>query len=119
MKVVSFDPGLRNLAYCVLEGTSRADVRIVDWNIIDVLGESAGVGAIHCHKCKTAARYEHASNGTFACARHVPKKQKKVTKVELNKKTANQLHEQMTELGLTSDAEKKADLVKLVYNHLK
>jgi len=119
MKVISFDPGLRNLAYCVLEGTTRADVRIVDWNIIDVLGESAGVGAIHCHKCKTAARYEHASNGTFSCAKHVPKKQKKVTKVELNKKTVNQLHEQMTELGLTSDATKKVDLVKLVFNHLK
>ena len=119
MKVVSFDVGLRNLAYCVLEGTTRADVRIVDWNIIDILGESAGVGAIKCHKCKTAARYEHASNGTFSCARHVPKKQKKITKVELNKKTVNQLHEQMAELGLTSDAEKKVDLVKLVYNHLK
>jgi len=119
MKVVSFDPGLRNLAYCVLEGTTRADVRIIDWNIIDVLGESAGVGAIKCHKCATAARYEHASNGTFSCARHVPKKQKKVTKVELNKKTPNQLQEQMTELGLTSDATKKPDMVKLIFNHLK
>jgi len=119
MKVISFDPGLRNLAYCVLNGTDRSDVVIVDWNIIDVLGESAGVGAIKCHKCATAARYEHASDGTFACARHVPKKQKKVTKTELNKKTPNQLHEQMKELGLTSTAEKKVDLVKLVYNHLK
>jgi hypothetical protein len=119
MKVVSFDIGLRNLAYCVLEGTTRADVQIVSWNIIDVLGESAGVGAIKCHKCATSARYEHASNGTFACARHVPKKQKKVTKTELNKQTANQLHEQMKELGLSTDAEKKADLVKLIYNHLK
>ena len=44
MKIVSFDVGLRNLAYCVLEGTSRTDVKIVDWNIIDVLGEAAGVG---------------------------------------------------------------------------
>ena len=119
MKVVSFDVGLRNLGYCVLDGTSRADVSILDWNIIDVLGESAGVGAIKCHKCATAARYEHASNGTFACARHVPKKQKKVTKVELNKKTPNQLQEQMTELGLASDATKKVDMVKLIFNHLK
>jgi hypothetical protein len=77
MKVVSFDVGLRNLGYCVLGGTTRADVSILDWNIIDVLGESAGVGAIKCHKCATAARYEHASNGTFACARHVPKKDRK------------------------------------------
>jgi len=119
MKVVSFDVGLRNLAFCVLEGTNRTDVSIVDWNIIDVLGESAGVGAVKCHKCATSARYEHASDGTFACARHVPKKQKKVTKTELGKKTVDQLRAQMTELGLSSDATKKADLVKLVFNHLK
>jgi len=119
MKVVSFDVGLRNLAYCVLDGTNRTDVTIMDWNIIDVLGESAGVGAVKCHKCATAARYEHASNGTFACSRHVPKKQKKMTKMELNKKTPNQLHEMITELGMTSEATKKTDLVKLVFNHLK
>jgi len=119
MKVVSFDVGLRNLAYCVLEGTSRADVRIVDWNIIDVLGEQAGVGAPRCHQCKTAARYEHASNGTFACARHTPKKKTKVTKAELNKLSPNQLHEQLTAEGLTTEATKKTDLVSLLYNHRK
>ena len=118
MKVVSVDVGLRNLAYCVLEGTSRTDVRIVDWNIIDVLGESAGVGAIHCFKCKTAARYEHASDGTFACSRHVPKK-KAVTKKELTTKTVNQLHEMLSELGLSSEATKKVELVKLIFNHHK
>ena len=118
MKVVSIDVGLRNLAYCVLEGTSRTDVRIVDWNIIDVLGESAGVGAIHCFKCKTAARYEHASDGTFACSRHVPKK-KAVTKKELTTKTVNQLHEMLAELGLSSEATKKVELVKLIFNHHK
>ena len=118
MKVVSIDVGLRNLAYCVLEGTSRTDVRIVDWNIIDVLGESAGVGAIHCFKCKTAARYEHASDGTFACSRHVPKK-KAVTKKELTTKTVNQLHEMLAQLGLSSEATKKVELVKLIFNHHK
>lgn len=114
MKVISFDPGLRNLAYCVLEGVTRTDVRILDWDIIDVLGEAAGVGAVKCHKCATAARYEHASDGTFACSRHVPKKQKKVTKKELNTKTVEELR-----VGLTTTATKKADLVNLVYNNLK
>ena len=119
MKVVSFDVGLRNLAYCVLEGTDRTDVRIVDWNIIDVLGEQAGVGAPRCHQCATAARYEHASNGQFACARHTPKKKAKVTKAELNKLTPNQLHDQIASEKLTTDATKKADLVNLLYNHRK
>jgi hypothetical protein len=119
MKVISFDVGLRNLAYCVLEGTSRADVRIVDWNIIDVLGERAGVGAVRCHKCTAAARYEHASNGTFACSKHTPKKSKPVTKTSLTKLSLDELRAQVGTCGLTTDATKKTDLVKLVYNHLK
>ena len=119
MKVVSFDVGLRNLAYCVLEGTNRNDVKILDWNIIDVLGEQAGVGAARCFKCKTAARYEHASEGTFACAKHAPRKQKNVTKTELNKKSPAELKAEIAKIGLTTDATKKVDLVKLVYNHAK
>jgi len=119
MKVISFDVGLRNLAYCVLEGTDRNDVKIVDWNIIDVLGEQAGVGAPKCHKCATAARYEHASNGLFSCAKHVPRKKKTPTKTEINKMTPNQINEQLAAEGLTTEATKKADLVKLLYNHYK
>jgi hypothetical protein len=117
MKLISFDVGLRNLAYCVLEGTSRTDVKIVDWNIIDVLGEQAGVGAARCFKCTSAARYEHASEGTFACSRHTPKKKEVVTKAALNKKTPNELHEEIDKFGLQTTATKKAELVKLLYNH--
>jgi hypothetical protein len=119
MKLISFDVGLRNLAYCVLEGTSRTDVKIVDWNIIDVLGEQAGVGAARCHKCTAAARYEHASEGTFACSKHTPKKKEAVTKAALNKKSVIDLREEIEKIGLKTDATKKPDLVKLLYNHAK
>lgn len=119
MKVVSFDVGLRNLAYCVIEGTNRNDVKILDWNIIDVLGEQAGVGAARCHKCSTAARYEHAANGIFACSKHTPKKKEAVTKTALTKKTVVELQADMVKAGLKTDSTKKADLVKLVYNHAK
>ena len=117
MKIISFDVGIRNLAYCVLEGTSRADVKIVDWNIIDVLGEQAGVGAARCNKCSAAARYEHASEGTFACSKHAPKKKETVTKAALNKKSPMELQGEIDRYGLQTTATKKADLVKLLYNH--
>ena len=117
MKLISFDVGLRNLAYCVLEGTSRADVKIVDWNIIDVLGEQSGVGAARCFKCTAAARYEHASDGTFACSRHTPKKKETVTKAALGKKSPIELIGEIERVGLKTDSTKKADLVKLLYNH--
>jgi hypothetical protein len=119
MKIVSFDVGLRNLAYCVLDGTSRNDVKIVDWNIIDVLGEHAGVGVVRCFKCKVAARYEHAMNGTFACARHTPKKKETLTKKVLNKKTMNELWMDIEAAGITTEATKKTDIVTLLYNHAK
>jgi len=119
MKVVSLDPGLRNLAYCVLEGTSRTDVRITDWNIIDVLGERAGVGAPRCHQCATAARYEHASNGTFACSKHAPRKKKAPTKKDLGTRTPEALRAEITASGMTTEATTKADLIKLLYNHNK
>jgi hypothetical protein len=119
MKVVSLDPGLRNLAYCVLEGTTRADVAITDWNIIDVLGEQAGVGAPRCHQCQTAARYEHASNGTFACSKHAPRKKKAPTKKELGTRTPEMLRAELTVAGLTTNATTKVDLIKLLYNHNK
>lgn len=119
MKVVSFDVGLRNLAYCVLEGTNRSDVKIVDWNIIDVLGEQAGVGAVRCFKCSAAARYEHAGDGTFACSRHTPKKSKPITKTALSKFTVDELRSQVGTAGLTTTATKKADLIALLYNHSK
>lgn len=119
MKVVSFDVGLRNLAYCVLEGTDRTDVKIVDWNIIDVLGEKAGVGAARCHKCSSAARYEHASNGTFACAKHAPRRSVKVTKSGFSKMSIEDLRSEIGKAGLTTDTTKKADIVALLYNHAK
>ena len=117
MKVISFDVGLRNLAYCVLEGTDRKDVRIVDWNIIDVLGERAGVGAARCFKCTAAARYEHASEGTFACSKHTPKKKAAVTKASLGKKSPAELRGELDKLGLQTTATTKAEFVKLLYNH--
>jgi hypothetical protein len=117
MKLISFDVGLRNLAYCVLEGTNRSDVTIVDWNIIDVLGEQSGVGAARCFKCTAAARYEHASEGTFACSKHTPKKKEVVTKAALGKKSPIELIGEIERLGLKTEATKKADLVKILYNH--
>jgi hypothetical protein len=119
MKVVSFDVGLRNLAYCVLEGTNRSNVRILDWNIIDVLGEQAGVGAARCYKCSAAARYEHSADGTFACSKHTGARKVKVTKSNLSKKSPQELMTEIQKAGLTTNAKKKTDLVSLLYNHCK
>ena len=121
MKLISFDVGLRNLSCCVLEGTSRKDVKVLHWEIIDVLGEKAGVGAARCHKCSASARYEHASEGTFACTKHVPKTKETVTKTALNKKSVVELQKEIDKWGIRTSNElnKKSDFVNLLYNHFR
>lgn len=85
MKIVSFDIGLRNLSFCVMEGTSRSNLQIKYWNLIDVMSESAGLDAIKCFKCRKPANW---TNGTAtACTIHKPKSGKKITKTELGKKS--------------------------------
>ncbi len=50
MKLISFDVGLRNLAFCVLEGTNRSNVKITHWDLIDVMAETAGHDSPKCFK---------------------------------------------------------------------
>jgi len=46
MKIVSFDVGIKNLAYCVFSCDSTekpaSGIKIVDWNVIDLIGVPAG-----------------------------------------------------------------------------
>lgn len=117
MKLISFDVGLRNLAYCVLEGTNRNDVRIVDWNIIDILGEQSGLDNPRCSKCSASATWKHATHGTLACSKHKPKTGKKITKKEINKKPIEDLRVDLQKLGLTCESKKKVDVVTMLYLH--
>jgi hypothetical protein len=117
MKLISFDVGLRNLAYCVLDGTNRSDVRIVDWNIIDVLGEQSGLDNPRCHKCTSAATWRHASEGTFACSRHKPKQCRPPTKTSLSKKSPFEIQAELDRLGLVCPSKRKQDKVTLLYRH--
>ena len=90
MKLVSFDVGLRNLAFCVMEGTNRSNVKITHWDLIDVMAESAGYDNIKCFKCKKPANWE-SGEGIVACTLHKGKTTKGTTKTELNKKPIAEL----------------------------
>jgi hypothetical protein len=114
MKVVSFDIGIRNLAYCVLDGTSRNDVKIVDWNIIDLLSEQAGVEATRCHKCPAAASWSNVGEGVAACSKHKPKSAKKVTKKDMMGRTLESLQQELRTLN-QEVATSKAKCVNLLF----
>jgi hypothetical protein len=115
MKLVSFDVGLRNLAFCVMEGTNRSNVKIVHWDLIDVMAEGAGHDAPKCWKCRKPANWLKFDKTTYACTLHKPKTVKAVTKVSLNRKTLEQLQIEGQALGITGTTKKV--LVDELYKH--
>ncbi len=116
MKLISIDIGIRNLAICVLEGTSRKDVKITHWNVIDVLGEKNGVDRPLCFQCSKAGMWHQGEK--YACSRHCPKA-RVPTKTSISKKKIDELRKEATSLGITPLPAKKPELVNAVYEKLK
>lgn len=82
MKVISFDIGIKNMAYCVLSSTQNADapITIHDWNVLSMIEESApAIFPCNCmiagknkktepKMCNKAAKY--SKNDQYFCDRH-------------------------------------------------
>jgi hypothetical protein len=113
MKLISFDVGLRNLSYCILEGTSRRDLKITGWDLIDVMAEMGGLDKPLCHKCKKPACWVQST--TYACSRHKGTSLSGVTKSALNKKTKEELSELGSPLMITGTTKK--ELVDKLYTY--
>jgi hypothetical protein len=113
MKLVSFDVGLRNLAYCVLEGTNRHDLKITGWDLIDVMAEIGGLDKPICHKCKKPACWNQ--NQLYACTRHKGASALKYPKTALMKKTKEELLEMGSPLQIQGKTKK--ELVDSIYLH--
>jgi len=114
MKLVSFDIGLRNLAFCVMEGTNRSNVKIVHWDLIDVMAEGAGHDAPKCWKCQKPANWLNGKK-VYACTLHKTKSVKAPTKVSLNKKTIEELKKEAEPFEIHSTTKK--GYVDILYAH--
>jgi len=113
MKLVSFDVGLRNLSYCILEGTSRRDLKITGWDLIDVMAEMGGLDKPLCFKCKKPACWNQGT--TYACGRHKTGGTTAVTKASLNKKSKEDLSALGSPLKIMGTTKK--ELVDKLYAH--
>ena len=103
MKLVSFDVGLRNLAFCILEGSSRSNLKIVHWDLIDVMAEGSGEDNPKCFKCKSPANWKQDTQ--FACYKHKGGG-KAVTKTSLNKKDTEDLKKEALKNGIQGTTKK-------------
>jgi len=71
--VLAFDIGIRNLAWCLLEGGDTP--KIIDWQNYDLLtGQSANthVVKVTCSKCTNKGVYTSPLSDTPTCLRHCP-----------------------------------------------
>jgi hypothetical protein len=69
-RVLAFDIGIKNLAWCCLEAQDKT-YRILGWDNYNLLEENSNVGtktSTKCHACSAKATY--ASPGQQSCARH-------------------------------------------------
>ena len=66
--LISFDIGIKNLSYCILE-KSEGTTKIYDWNIIDLTGENKERKIIKCSECKKRAVFTF-KNENFYCKSH-------------------------------------------------
>uniref|UniRef100_A0A6C0JL61 Mitochondrial resolvase Ydc2 catalytic domain-containing protein n=1 Tax=viral metagenome TaxID=1070528 RepID=A0A6C0JL61_9ZZZZ len=113
MKLISFDVGLRNLAYCILEGTNRQDLRITGWDLIDVMAEMGGLDKPLCHKCKKPACW--IQRETYACTRHKGASGLTYQKTSLMKKTKEELQTMGSSVNIVGKTKK--ELVDKLYTH--
>ena len=115
MKLVSFDVGLRNLAFCVMEGTTRSNIKILHWDLIDVMAEVNGHDKPICIKCKKPAMWVQDATSSYMCTRHKPKSAKPQTKSSLTKKTLDNLKIEALPFGIAGTTKKA--LVDGLYAH--
>ena len=114
MKLVSFDVGLRNLAYCILEGTTRKNIKITGWDLIDIMAEIGGLDKPLCHKCKKPACWIKQTT-IYACTRHKGTSESSYPKTSLMKKTKEELQTMSKLLDISGTTKK--ELVDKLYLH--
>lgn len=112
MKIVSFDVGLRNLAFCILEGTNRNNLKITGWDLIDVMAEINGLDKPLCIKCKKPACWVQKEK--YMCTRHKGSTNG-VTKSVLMKKTKEELLLMGSPLKIQGTTKK--ELIEKLYSH--
>ena len=90
-------------------------MRIVAWDVIDVVAEKNGHTRTACFKCAKPAMWVQAGAGTQACSRHRPKSLT-MTKAALTKKTIPELQEMGKTYGFTGKTKK--DLVGRIWTEM-
>lgn len=125
-KVISFDVGIKNMAYCLFD-ISGTSIQIADWKVLSLMDEEAPI--VHCNCCavKTKGKSKaiqrlcgrigkYKKGDKILCDKHakaqteyrLPEKKK------VNKMGLDELVKYATSLGLLALPKKKADVLTVV-----
>jgi len=112
MKILSFDVGIKNLAYCLLE-VNNGILIIHDWKILDLCNENNNF----CCKCNISDKpAKYFKNNFFYCKYHAKKEQFRVPTDQDNfniikKYTLTKLKEKALEYDISHNQIKKEELL--------
>ncbi len=121
MSVLSFDIGIRNLAWCMMEKqTDASGVIILGWDNYDLLAgqsaQTASESAANCVSCSSKATYE--TRGGVYCVRHCPLDRPAFRDLSGNLlkrlPPANTLKQILTSKGVPKVPKSKGDLIKKI-----
>lgn len=88
-RLLSFDVGIKNLSYCLMEIDEDYNYKIIEWNIINLLNDETENKCSkyrkNGNKCTSKSSFKH--NNEYFCKTHEPKelKCKKLKKPNCNK----------------------------------
>tara|TARA_Y100000389_G_scaffold86932_1_gene83576 strand:- start:8790 stop:9587 length:798 start_codon:yes stop_codon:yes gene_type:complete len=85
--ILSIDPGIRNLAVCLLNCLGNNKWQVLRWDSIDLLNANCGDVSCSEQKCAAAGKVEH--NRELYCLRHAKKTGKEFAPLDYHKLKKN------------------------------
>lgn len=74
MNILSFDVGIKNLAYCLVNISDDKQFNIIDWGVINLMtNESTIISQHSCTTCKKKATLQTVCGDRFYCTIHAKK----------------------------------------------
>ena len=130
MRLISFDVGIKNMAYCIIDiDTNQNNYTIVDWNIMDCSSKNeVRHDTLECNeqlknksKCKSKAKY--FKDNIFVCEKHAKLSKtyfigtKEHEKSFLNKKKINEIQEIFINTTGIQDKKNKNEMINILLSH--
>ena len=117
MRILSFDVGIKNMAYCLLEIDS-SNISIIDWSIINLMDETTShictISQKNGKTCKSKAKF--MLNNIYYCEKHSKTSKllinsSKFSTSQLNKLKKNEILDLLDELSINIDKNQNKELI--------